>query len=259
MNYETIQYEIVEPGIGLLSLNRPRKYNVVSIQMMEELEAFWKERLYDLETHVLVLKGNGKRGFCAGLDMKEIMKTAPGMSPDAFYRFQARLARINLAMRQAPQPIVAAVHGAAAGLGFSFAMASDLRVITPDARFSAAYINIGLGGADMACSYFLPRLIGAGRAYEFMLTGNFMTADEAMALGLCSRLVESDQLLNTAMELARTMNSKNPMGLRLTKEAINVNLDTGGLEQALQVEDRNQTLLLLRGMVGKGDKTSRYF
>ena len=259
MRYETIEYEIVETGIGVLSLNRPRKYNAVNIQMMEELEVFWKERLYDLETHVMVLKGNGKRGFCAGLDMKEIMKTAPDMSPDAFYRFQARLARLNLVMRQAPQPIVAAVHGAAAGLGFSFAMASDLRVITPDARFSAAYINIGLGGADMACSYFLPRLIGAGRAYEFMLTGNFMTADEAMALGFCSRLVEPDQLLETALALARTMNSKNPMGLRLTKEAINVNLDTGGLEQALQVEDRNQTLLLLRGMVGKGDKTSRYF
>ena len=259
MSYGTIEYEIVEPGIGMLSLNRPRKYNAVSIRMMEELEAFWKERLYDLETHVIVLKGNGNRGFCAGLDMKEVMKTAPDMAPDAFYRFQARLARLNLAMRQAPQPIVAAVHGAAAGLGFSFAMASDLRVISPDARFSAAYINIGLGGADMACSYFLPRLIGAGRAYEFMLTGNFMSADEAMALGLCSRLVESDQLLGTALELARTMNSKNPMGLRLTKEAINVNLDTGGLEQALQVEDRNQTLLLLRGMVDKGDKTSRYF
>ena len=259
MEYETIEYEIIEPGIGILSLNRPRKYNAVNIRMMEDLETFWKERLYDLETHVIVLKGNGQRGFCAGLDMKETMQTAPDMTPDAFYRFQARLARLNLAMRQAPQPIVAAVHGAATGLGFSFTMASDLRVITPDARFSAAYINIGLGGADMACSYFLPRLIGAGRAYEFMLTGNFMTADEAMNLGFCSRLVEPDQLFETAMELARTMNSKNPMGLRLTKEAINVNLDTGGLEQALQVEDRNQTLLVLRGMAGKEDKTSRYF
>ena len=116
--------------------------------MMEELEAFWKERLYDLETHVLVLKGNGRRGFCSGLDMKEIMKTAPHLSPDAFYRFQARLARLNLAMRQAPQPIIAAVHGAAAGLGFSFAMASDLRVITPDAPvFSGLYQHrSGRGG-----------------------------------------------------------------------------------------------------------------
>ena len=259
MEYETIEYDVKEEGIGILSLNRPRRYNSVSHQMMEELETFWKERLYDLDTHVLILKGNGDRGFCAGLDMKENVKMAPDMNTDQFYRFQARLARLNLAMRQAPQPIICAVHGAAAGLGFSFALASDVRVITRDARFSAAYINIGLGGADMACSYFLPRLMGAGRAYEFMLTGNFMSAEEAMALGLVSRIVERDKLMETALDLASTMNTKNPMGLRLTKEAINMNLDAGGLEQALNMEDRNQVLLVARAMLGKGEKTSRYF
>jgi len=259
MSYETIEYEVKEEGIGILSLNRPRKYNSVNIKMMEELESFWKDRLYDLEMHVIILRGNGKRGFCAGLDMKETMKMAPDMNIDQFYRFQARLARLTLAMRQAPQPIICAVHGAGAGLGFSLALASDMRVITQDARFSAAYINIGLGGADMACSYFLPRLIGTGRAYEFMLTGNFMSADEAMSLGLVSRLVEQDELMETALELARTMDSKNPMGLRLTKEAINMNLDAVGLEHALNMEDRNQTLLVARGMLGKGEKASRYF
>ena len=259
MDYETIEYEVVEEGIGVLSLNRPRKYNSVNHQMMEELEAFWKERLYDLDTHVIILRGNGEKGFCAGLDMKEVMKTGPEMNVHQHYRFQARLGRLTMAMRQAPQPIICLVHGAAAGLGFSFALASDVRVISKDVRFSAAYINIGLGGADMACSYFLPRLIGAGRAYEFMLTGNFMSAEEAFSLGLASRLVERETLMETGLEMARTMNSKNPMGLRLTKEAINMNLDAGGLEQALNMEDRNQTLLLARGMLGKGEKTSRYF
>lgn len=91
-----------------------------------------------------------------------------------------------------------------------------------------------------------------------MLTGNYLSAEESMQLGLVSRLVEQEQLFESAMELARTMNRKNPMGLRLTKEAINMNLDAGGLEQALQMEDRNQTLLALRGMVGGGG-TSRYF
>jgi len=259
MGYETIQYEVKEKGIGILSLNRPRKYNSVNHRMMEELEAFWRERLYDLETHVIIMRGNGRRGFCAGLDMKEAMKTVPEMDTHAFYRFQAQLARLTLAMRQVPQPIICAVHGAGVGLGFSFALASDVRVITPDARFSAAYINIGLGGADMACSYFLPRLIGAGRAYEFMLTGNFMSAQEAMALGLASRMVERDQLIETALDLARVMESKNPMGLRLTKEAINMNLDAGGLEQALHMEDRNQVLLGIRARLGEGKKIGRYF
>ena len=169
MNYETIEYEIVEDGIGVLSLNRPRRYNSVNEEMAEELESFWRDRLYDLDTHVIILRGKGKKNFCAGLDMKAVMKMMPEMDTDMFYRFQARLARLNLSMRQAPQPIICAVHGAAVGLGFSFALASDLRVISNESRFSAAFINIGLGGADMACSYFLPRLIGAGRANEFML------------------------------------------------------------------------------------------
>jgi enoyl-CoA hydratase/carnithine racemase len=259
MQYETIHYEAAGPGIGILSLNRPRRYNSVSYKMMEELEYFWAQEKHDLGTHVILLRGNGEKGFCAGLDMREAIKMAPSMPLDQHYAFQARLARLLLAMRRAPQPIVCAVHGAAVGLGFSFAMASDVRVITKDARFSAAYINIGLGGADMACSYFLPRLIGAGRAYEFMLTGNFMSADEAMHLGFASRLVERENLLDAALELARTMNGKNPMALRLTKEAINMNLDAGGLEQALNMEDRNQALLVARALLNKGEKTSRYF
>jgi enoyl-CoA hydratase/carnithine racemase len=259
MDYETIEYEAEEEGIGILSLNRPRRFNLVNDQMMKELEDFWKERLYDLETRVIVLRGKGKRHFCAGLDMKETMKMLPDMDMEQFYRFQARLARLNLAMRRAPQPIVCAVHGSAVGLGFSFALASDIRVISRDSRFAAAFINIGLGGADMACSYFLPRLMGAGRAYELMLTGNFISADEAMSLGLASKLVESEELLETALDFARTMNSKNPMGLRLTKEAINMNIDASGLEQALNMEDRNQALLVARGTAENGEKASKYF
>jgi len=243
MNYSTILTETLEKGIMQLTLNRPESYNAVTFQMMEELEHFWRERLYDLDTTVVILKGNGEKGFCAGLDMKEAMEKTPAMPPDEFYRFQARLARINLHMRRAPQPIIAEVHGAAAGQGFSFVLSSDIRIISPDAKFSAAYINIGLGGADMACSYLLPRMIGGGRAYEFMYTGKFMTSEEAWNLGLVTRVVERDKLHDTAMEFARVMMTKNPMGLRLTKEAINMNIDAGGMEQAISMEDRNQTLL----------------
>lgn len=245
MDYKTIKYEVVEKGLMSLTLNRPDNYNAINHLMMEELEHFWRERLYDLETAVVILSGSGEKGFCAGLDMKESMETAPKMSTEEFYRFQARLARINLHMRRAPQPIITAVHGAAAGQGFSFVLSSDIRIISPDAKFSAAYINIGLGGADMACSYLLPRMIGAGRAYEFMYTGKFMTSDEAMHLGLVTKIVEKDKLFETAHEYAKILLSKNHMGLRLTKEAINMNIDAGGLEQALNIEDRNQTLLAM--------------
>ncbi|MBU2455713.1 MAG: enoyl-CoA hydratase/isomerase family protein, partial [Proteobacteria bacterium] len=127
--------------------------------------------------------------------------------------------------------------------GFSLSMASDIRILAEDARFSAAYINIGLGGADMASSYFLPRLIGSGRANEFLLTGNWMEAKEAMNLGFASRIVPKEKMIEAATQLATEMTQKNPLGLRMTKEAININIDAGGLEACLQMEDRNQMML----------------
>ncbi len=251
MNYETIMYEKPQPGIGILTLNRPASYNALNLAMIGELETFWRERLYDMETRVIILRGNGEKGFCAGLDMKETKENSPKQSLEEFYIFQARFARLNLAMRRAPQPVICCVHGAAAGQGFSFTLASDIRVVSTDARFCAAYINIGLGGADMSCSYFLPRMIGAGRAYEFMYTGEFFSAEEAYRLGLVSKIVERGKLLDTAMEYAATLLKKNHMGLRLTKEAINMNIDAPGLEYALNMEDRNQTLLAINTLMKK--------
>lgn len=245
-NYQTIKWEIIDKGIGLLTLNRPQAYNAINGQMLEELEEFWRIRLTDLDTTVIILKGEGEKGFCAGLDMKWTMENQQGMKNAAeYYRFQARLARLNLAMRRAPQPIIAMAHGSAAGQGFSMVLSSDIRVISEDARFCAAYINIGLGGADMACSYLLPRLIGTGRAYEFMYTGAFMSAQEAKELGLVSKVVDREELYETALVYAQTLMSKNPLALRLTKEAINMNVDAGGMEQALCMEDRNQILITL--------------
>jgi enoyl-CoA hydratase/carnithine racemase len=244
--YNTIQWETVEKGLGVLTLNRPKAYNSVNGEMLDELDAFWRMRLYDLETVAIILKGAGEKGFCAGLDMKYTVEHAEQFSkPNEFYRFQARLGRLNLGMRRAPQPIIGLIHGAAAGLGFSFALASDIRIVSPDARFCAAYINIGLGGADMCCSYLLPRIIGAGRAYEIMYLGEFLSAEEAMKLGMISRVVPREDLYSTGLQIARTMLTKNHLALRLTKEAINMNLDAGGMEQALNIEDRNQTLIAL--------------
>jgi enoyl-CoA hydratase/carnithine racemase len=244
--YNTIQWEIIEKGLGVLTLNRPKAYNSVNGEMLDELQAFWHTRLYDLETLVIILKGAGEKGFCAGLDMKYTVENMDLFrQANEFYKFQARLGRLNLAMRRAPQPIIGLVHGAAAGVGFSFALASDIRIISPDARFCAAYINIGLGGADMCCSYLLPRIIGAGRAYEIMYLGEFISSEDAMNLGMISRIVPREDLYATGLQIARTMLSKNHFALRLTKEAINMNLDAGGMEQALNMEDRNQVLITL--------------
>jgi enoyl-CoA hydratase/carnithine racemase len=232
-----------EGRIGRLTLNRPDKYNAFDEEMVLELETLFASLMYNETVGVLIIDGGEAKGFCAGLDMQGYGPAIFAMRPVDAYNAQARMSRLMLAMRRIPQPVICCVHGAAAGIGFSMVMASDIRILADNARFSAAYINIGLGGADMASSYFLPRLIGSGRANEFLLTGNWMSAEEAMTLGFASRLVTKEAMIPTATELATIMLSKNPLGIRMTKEAINANIDAGGLEACLQMEDRNQMLM----------------
>jgi len=234
----------VENHIGYLTLNRWDKYNSFDQQMIDEFEQFWEDRRYNDSVRVIILDGGEARGFCAGLDIESLGPKLFEADPTTAYNGQARMSRILLAMRQAPQPIICCIHGSAAGIGFSLAMASDIRIMAEKARCNAAYINIGLGGADMASSYFLPRLIGSGRANEFLLTGNWMSAEEAMQLGFASRLVPKENMMETAEELAKIMVGKTPLGLRMTKEAINVNMDCAGMEAALQMENRNQMMVM---------------
>ena len=242
-DYQTILYE-TRDKVGLLTLNRPQAVNAMNEAMISELEDFWAARRADFETRVIIFSGAGEKGFCSGLDLKEASERLFKADLKTMYRVQTRISRLILAMRQAPQPIIGVIHGAAVGGGLSFALGCCVRIVSPDARFAAAYINIGLGGADCGSSYLLPRLIGAGRAYEFLLTGDFIDAETALGLGMVSRIVPREKLMAEAQEMAEKMCRKNPMGLRLTKEAINCNLDAAGLEQALNVEDRNQALCL---------------
>ncbi len=241
---ETIIFE-QSKNTGILTLNRKESYNAVNLKMLEELEVLFDSLKEREDIVVLILNGGECKGFCAGLDMKTFGPDIFRMDAKKMYIAQARLSRLLLRMREIPQPVIAAIHGSAAGLGFSFAMASDIRIITPDARFCAAYLNIGLGGADMASSYFLPRLIGAGRAYEFLLTGEWMNADEALKLGFASKIVKREDLMNEAKRIADIICSKNPLGIKMTKEAINIAMDVPSLEAALNIEDRNQVLLML--------------
>lgn len=243
MAFETILFE-ENDHIGLLTLNRPKTVNALNQKMIEELDELFDDLALNDDVRVVILTGNGGKGFCSGMDMKESMDKLFSATPDQIYKFQSYASRLYSKMRSIPQPIIAAIHGAASGAGFSFAMASDVRLITPQARFNAAYINIGLGGADLASSYFLPRLIGSGRANEYLLTGDFMNAENAMELGFASHVVEKEILLEKAFEIARKMADKNPLGLRMTKEAINQNLGVSSLEQALHIENRNQSFLI---------------
>jgi len=167
---------------------------------------------------------------------------------------QRTLSRIIVAMRRCPQPIVALLHGAAAGGGFSLALASDIRIAGPGARFNAAFIRLGLSGCDMGVSYFLPRVIGASNAAMMLMTGRFLDADRALATGLVSEVVPDETLEAAAQGYVQDLLHASPIGLRLTKDALNFAIDAPSLEAAIALEDRNQVLTLESGEVTEGLK-----
>jgi enoyl-CoA hydratase len=245
MNYRTIEYRQDGP-VGLLILNRPQCLNAVNFTMREEIYDFLKARLNDTETRVLVITGAG-RGFCAGLDMKDpnvIPSPENVFTPEKAYRLQSGWSEMIVLMRRIPQPIVGAINGAAAGAGLSFALACDVRYAAPEARFSAAYINIGVGGADMGSSWLLPRIVGTGDAARWLMTGDLFGAEEAYRIGLVQSIVDKDKLMDEALALADNMAGKSPLGLRLTKEAIDRNTGGMSLEDAIRLEDRNQAMCI---------------
>lgn len=251
MGESYLDYE-VQGEIGILTLNRPRVVNAVNSQMLEELYRFWLERQEDVQVRVIILRGAGEKGFCSGVDVKEAAHAVGSLATEQSiaeyaYNAQKRWSSVIRLMRTCPQPIIAAVHGAAMGGGLAFASAADVRLASEDAMFCAQYINIGLGGADVGSSYFLWRIVGWGRAAEMCLTGAQVFAQEACRIGLVNHLTSREGLMPAALEMARAMVSKTRLGLRLTKDALNAGLNLGSLEDAVKVEDRNQAFLILSG------------
>src|SRR6266581_8912076 len=203
-------------AIEILSLNRPDALNAVTPVMADELIAYFSSLHDRLTTRIVIFRGNG-RAFCAGAELGSDAFAAPGPGrPQRQLDMQQRYSRIIRLMRSCPQPIVALVHGAACGAGFSLLLASDVRFATPAARMNAAYIRVGVGGCDMGSGYLLPRLIGLSVAAVLLLTGRFLEAERAKAIGLVSDIVPSDEVLAKGMEFASEMLRVSPMGLRLT-------------------------------------------
>jgi enoyl-CoA hydratase len=238
--HETI--EVTREGhLTWLALNRPEALNALSTRLVDELRDFFSGLARDTETRVVIVRGNG-RAFCAGLDLKEDRSDLRDGGVTGALRNQRHIAELALLMRRAPQPIIAAVHGAAAGGGFAIALAADVRIAADTARMNAAFIRLGLSACDVGVSYFLPRVVGASVASELLLTGDFIDAPRALATGLVSRVVSEAELASAARELARRMLRNSPLALRLTKECLAVNVDAASLEAAIALEDRNQVI-----------------
>lgn len=248
--YQTIMVE-KRGDADWLTLNRPDSLNAISLLMVHELNDYFGKLYNDASVRVVVMRGAG-RAFCAGLDIKEAAgRTEPAPFGGGF-GFQGYLADVYVKMRRCPQPIIAAVQGAASGGGFAFALASDVRIAGESARMNAAFIKLGLSACDMGVSYFLPRAVGSSVASELMLTGRFISAQRALATGLVSDVVPDDQLEATAEALAQEMLATSPMGLRMTKEGLSLSIDAPSLEAAMAIENRNQLMTSKSPNVAEG-------
>ena len=256
MNFETIKFELKPNGIGIITLNRPEKLNAISFQMEEDLHELLDHLMTNLDCRVVIFGGMG-RAFCAGTDLQEGLILNSKKIPVGYEKYhflnvpeplkkkmyhQWRISQIYVKMRKISQPIIAIIHGAAAGGGFGFAMAADMRIASEDVKFINASINIGLTGADVGGSYFLPRLIGMSRAAEILYSGKIVDGIEAEKIGLVLKVVKKENLLKVAIEKAEELLKKSPLGLRMTKQAINLSLDSPSLETILQFENSSIVL-----------------
>lgn len=231
-------------AVEIVTLNRPEQLNAVSPEMIADLTAYFTGLHDRAATRVVILRGNGPE-FSAGAELGSDAFATPGKGrPQRQLRMQQNYSGVIRLMRSCPQPIIGLVHGAACGAGFSFLLACDVRFAAPDARMNAAYIRIGVGGCDMGSGYLLPRLVGLSVASEFLLTGHFLEAERAKAIGLVSDIAPADQLLAKGLEFAARMLRVSPMGLRMTKQALNMLIDAPSLDTALMMEDRQQVILL---------------
>lgn len=238
MAYEHLQVEL-RGEVAWVTLNRPERLNALNTQLARELREFFGGLDARSQARVVVLRAAG-RAFCAGYDLKDA--DVGGRGVEDMLQVQYGIRDIMVAMRRCPQPVIGIVQGAASGGGFALALACDVRLATPDARMNAAFIRLGLSGCDMGVSYFLPRMVGASVASEYLLTGRFMDAQRALALGLVSRIGSVAELEAETQALADDMLLATPLGLRLTKEALRHAIDGPSMEAVMAMEDRNQIL-----------------
>ena len=228
--------------VDWISLNRPEVSNALNGELTDALFTYFSELRKNKSVRVVVLDAKG-RNFCAGLDLKADDFDYSERTVSEMWSIQRRIGDIFREMRRCPQPILSLLKGAAVGGGFSLALASDIRIAAQNSRMSAAYIKIGLTGADMGSSYFLPRLVGVSVASELLLTGKFIDAERSLHLGLVSEVVDEKELEAAAQKLCVELLGATRMGLNLTKEALNFGIDAPSLEAAMAQEDRHQVML----------------
>jgi enoyl-CoA hydratase/carnithine racemase len=229
-------------SVATLTFDRPDKLNALTFETYADLRDLLTELPHRDDTRVLVLRGEG-RAFCSGGDVDEIIGATLAMRPDELLAFTRMTGDVVKAMRECPLPIVAAVHGTAAGAGSVIALAADFRVVTRSARFAFLFTKVGLAGADMGAAYLLPRLVGLGRATQLLMLGDPLPAVDAERNGLVSELVDDEALDHATQTLARRLADGPTQAYAQTKALLSRELDMS-LSGALELEAMTQALLM---------------
>jgi enoyl-CoA hydratase len=241
--------EEMRGGITVLTLNRPEKLNALNVELVDELHGALSQIATDRRCRAVILTGSG-RGFCAGLDLGGYGTPAGAADlphVEGGFAIQTQIASLVPKFRALPQPVIAAINGPAAGGGLALALASDIRIASSSARFNVAFVKLGLSGCDIGVSWLLPRLIGAARAWELMLTGRIIDADEADRIGLVLKVVDDVEIVDAAVETASLIAGNSPWGIRMTKEVMWSQLEVGSLQAGIDLENRTQTLSSMTG------------
>jgi enoyl-CoA hydratase len=246
---DTVRVDRPNESVAILTLDRPECLNAMSFELVDDLHAALDALDADNSCRVVILTGAG-RGFCAGLDLTEGASppSASGLGrAQAGMTVQKMIAGLVPKMRAMPQPIIAAVNGAASGGGLALALASDVRIADANARFNVAFVRVGLSGCDIGVSWLLPRLVGASRAFELLLTGRLIDATEADRIGLVTRVVDAGRAVESALETAELIVGNSPFGVRMTKEVMWSQLEIGSLQAGIDLENRTQVLSSFTG------------
>lgn len=231
-------------GITRITMNRPGRLNAMTSELVEGLHGALDAVAVDSSCRIVILTGSG-RGFCAGLDLGgygDAPHTTGSGRTQRGFATQRHIARLIPHLRSLPQPVIAAVNGPAAGGGFALVLGSDIRIAAASAKFNAAFIRIGLSACDIGTSWLLPRLIGAARAQELMLTGRVFDAAEAGRIGLVTDVVPDDTLLDAVYDKAAQIMLNTPFGVMLTKEGMWSALEIPGMQAAIDLENRQQIM-----------------
>jgi enoyl-CoA hydratase/carnithine racemase len=217
MTYQFLQFE-KHHAVGILRFNRPERLNAFDGAMMQEVPVALRELLEDESVRVVILTGNGK-GFCAGADVNFLMELAATKDIARGNMLVSTGSEITEMIHAAEKPVIAAINGPVAGGGAGIALSCDIRIMAQSAGIGFTFIRIGLH-PDLSCTYFLPRLVGPAKAAELFMTGEMISADEALRLGMVNHVVPDGELMPAALKFAATIAEKSPLALRLLKKGL---------------------------------------